>query len=322
MKIYADPHRFTAVSKKVDLELQKTGQLLLFNHCAIDRHQENDHAHIFPSKPLLSSREAGWNNIKLEDCLLPAHSISEQLLAQNAIVMFHHSMKVTLQLGDNLKDEHVEAGDIVIIPAKTRHSACWEESASFTLLFFEPEFIVRAAYEFEHPDRVELLPTFAQPDPVIYQIGLELKSKLASERQVSLMYVDSAASFLAAHLIEHYCRSNYTTKKNTSALSNRDLQQVIDYINTHFHQNLDLRELANLINISYYHFGRLFKRSTGISPYQYLTKCRLERADRLLKNTNLDIAEIAKRTGFSSHGNFCRTFHQYRSVSPKQYRQI
>ena len=314
MKTHAELHRFNSVSEDVAPE-HSTGQLLYFNRCA------NDYAHIFPSKPLLSSSEAGWNNIKLEDHLLPAYSIPEQSLAQNVLVMFHHPLKVRWQLGDDLKNERVEAGDIVIIPAKTRHSACWKESASFTLLFFEPEFITHAAYKFKHPNRVELLPIFAQPDPVIYQIGLELRSHLESKQQVSPMYVDSATLFLASHLIENYCHSKCSLEKNTNVLSDDDLQQVIEYINNHSDRDLALKELADLINISYYHFSRLFKRSTGLSPYQYLIEHRLSRATHLLKNTNLDIGEIAKRTGFTSHSNFCRTFHQYLSLSPKHYRQ-
>lgn len=73
--------------------------------------------------------------------------------------------------------------------------------------------------------------------------------------------------------------------------------------------------------MSRYHFIRLFKQSTGMTPYQYLTQCRLERAQHLLANTDLTIAEIAERVGFATHSHFTKVFRQHFSVTPKVYRQ-
>jgi AraC family transcriptional regulator len=89
----------------------------------------------------------------------------------------------------------------VVVPAKTSHSASWDENASFTVLAIEPKFLARIAHEFINPDRVEILPCFAQPDPVIYEIVSKLNSKLELDEEVDHMYVDSATTFLATHLM-------------------------------------------------------------------------------------------------------------------------
>lgn len=289
----------------------------------VDFSKENASLQIFPSEPLLSSRKAGWNNIQLEYYLLPAHEAPEHLPEQNLVVLLHQPMKKLKRLlGDDFKDEHIQTGDIVVSPANVSHSACWDEEASFTLLFFETDFIARAAYEFIDPDSVEILPYFARPDPVIYEIGLVLKLQLESHRQVSQIYVDSVASFLAYHLLEHYCVGKHTITKNTKALPHKDLRLVVDYINAHLDHNIGLTQLASLVDVSRYHFARLFKQSTGVSPHQYLIERRLERATGLLVSTKLAIAEIAERSGFSSHSHLCLAFRQHLSVSPDKYRQM
>jgi AraC family transcriptional regulator len=278
---------------------------------------------VFASEPLVSSFETGWNSIQIESYLLAANESPEHSPEQNIVAIFHRPLKLLKKrLGEDVKDICVETGDVLVMPASVTHSACWDEECLVTFLYLEPEFFTHSAYEFIKPDRIEVLPHFAQFDPVIYGIGLSLKSKLESDRAVNQMYVDSAAAFLASHLLENYCAHKHNIKKNTSALSRKDLQQVIDYIEAHLDWNLGLTELANLVDMSHYHFSRLFKKSMGVSPHRYLIERRIERVTHLLVSTNLSIAEIAKLTGFSSHSHLCITFRQHLSVTPDLYRQM
>lgn len=111
-----------------------------------------------------------------------------------------------------------------------------------------------------------------------------------------------------------------SSRKNIKALSCEDLQKVINCIDAHLNWDLSLIELARLVDMSPYHFSRLFKKTTGISPYQYLINRRIERVTHLLASTNLCIAEIARLTGFSSHSHLCLMFRKHMSVSPNHYR--
>ena len=73
-------------------------------------------------------------------------------------------------------------------------------------------------------------------------------------------------------------------------LTYAQLRQAIDYIHTHLYQDLSLVQIAKVINISPTYFASLFKRATGFSPHQYVIKQRVERAEMLLKKTDLTIA--------------------------------
>jgi AraC family transcriptional regulator len=289
----------------------------------VDFNRENASLQILPSKPLLSSDKADENSLGLKHYLIPAYELQPISPAQNLVVIFHQPVKnVRRMLGSDVRDEFIHTGDIVINPANISHSACWNEETLFTLLFFEPELIARAAYEFIDPSRIELLPHFAQPDPVIYEIGHSLMSQLQTSRQVSKIYADSVALFLATHLLEHYCVCENNIEENNDILHQKDLRQVVDYVDAHLDQNLSLTDLANLVGRSNYHFARLFKKTLGVSPHQYLIERRTERATRLLVNTNLSMAEIAQFTGFSSHSHFCLTFRKHMSVTPALYRKM
>jgi AraC family transcriptional regulator len=287
----------------------------------VDGNKESNSLQLLPFKPLLSSRSAGWNNIHLANYVLPAYEVPEHLPAQTAIVIHHQSLTVKRNLGGQVQRELIELGEVVVVPAYVSHASSWHEEASFTLLTLEPKFIARTADEFIDPDQVEILPHFAQPDPLIYKIGRQLKSKLESNAQVCQLFVESAASLLAVHLLTHYCGRKHTLGKAPDGLPKTKLRLVIDYINTYLDQNLGLLELAQLVQMSRAHFIRQFKRSVGVAPHQYLIQCRLERAKTLLATTDLNIAEIAQGSGFSSHSHLSRIFHQHLSITPHQYRQ-
>jgi AraC family transcriptional regulator len=93
-------------------------------------------------------------------------------------------------------------------------------------------------------------------------------------------------------------------------LSDHKLLQVIDYINDALDQDIKLADLAQLLGMSQSHFSRLFKRSMGLSPHQYLLHQRVERAKQLLKYTNQSLVEIALACGFDSHSHLSRQFRQ------------
>lgn len=103
-------------------------------------------------------------------------------------------------------------------------------------------------------------------------------------------------------------------------MSDRQLRRVTDYINENLAQDLQLADLSELLEMSQFHFSRLFKQSMAMSPHQYLIQQRLERAKQLLKATNKSVMDIALQCGFSSHSHLGKLFRQHVGVSPKIYR--
>lgn len=97
------------------------------------------------------------------------------------------------------------------------------------------------------------------------------------------------------------------------------LKRIFDYIDSNLNRELCLQDLAELTNLSPHHFARLFKDSTGYSPYQYVVSRRLNYGLHLLSSKSLSIDEIAASTGFASASSFAKAFKRVYRVSPAKY---
>lgn len=98
------------------------------------------------------------------------------------------------------------------------------------------------------------------------------------------------------------------------------LRRVAQYVQDNLHRELRLAELSGLVHMSPYHFARLFKRSTGVSPHRFLVQRRIEQAMALLAAQTLSIAEIARSVGFRTPNHFTTTFRHVTGITPSAYR--
>ena len=273
---------------------------------------------VLPSKPLLLTNN---KNLQFEYHRLSANEVPEHLPLQHTIVIVHDpSKRVHRRMGGKLNVEFPRSGDIVISPANVPHHVYWDTETSFSGLFLNPKCIAEAAHEFINPDRAELLPHFTRPDPLIYGVGQMLKSRLESGLPTSQTYIEQLVSFLAIHLLENYCSIEHKLPENKYSFSSAELKQVLCYFDSHIDRQISLAEISKLLDMSQYHFARLFKQAVGTSPAQYLLTRRLEKTAQLLRSTNLDLGAIARRTGFSSPNHLCTAFKERFLVTPHKYR--
>ena len=107
-----------------------------------------------------------------------------------------------------------------------------------------------------------------------------------------------------------YKQKEYATKFN----------DVLEFIDSHYMEDLELDSIAASIGFSKFHFSRLFKQYTNYTFCNYLTRRRLLAAKALLEQPNLSITEIALQSGFPSISTFNRAFKQQNNCTPSEYR--
>jgi AraC-like DNA-binding protein len=92
------------------------------------------------------------------------------------------------------------------------------------------------------------------------------------------------------------------------------------WLDLHAHEAVDLQRTAAAAGLSPFHFLRVFKRAIGVTPHQYLVRCRLRRAAKALSDRDQPISEIAFECGFTDLSNFVRTFGRAAGASPRDFR--
>lgn len=93
-----------------------------------------------------------------------------------------------------------------------------------------------------------------------------------------------------------------------------------EYIDSHWIENFDLNKLADMVHMSRYHFTRIFKQYTGITPYHYYQDVKIQKLEEKLLDKNLSIAQAFTECGIDYNGSFGKLFKQKTGMSPLQYR--
>lgn len=100
----------------------------------------------------------------------------------------------------------------------------------------------------------------------------------------------------------------------------RRINIVTEYINNHLDEKLDLSKLADLSNLSPFHFHRITKAFLGEPIGAYITRMRVETAARLLRYTDLPVQDIAFSVGYEMPSSLSKIFNQYYDISPIEFR--
>ena len=112
-----------------------------------------------------------------------------------------------------------------------------------------------------------------------------------------------------------------TQAKKINAAHTEAIHKVAEYIDENHWQPLGLEGLAVIAGMSKYHFLRVFKEATGVTPHRYVLLKRIEAAKKILKTTEISVYEVSIRVGFKDECHFSRTFKNITQITPIQYRK-
>ncbi|MFI3237694.1 MAG: AraC family transcriptional regulator [Lachnospiraceae bacterium] len=158
--------------------------------------------------------------------------------------------------------------------------------------------------------------------PVVY--GVKQSSKIKQnmqriyEERGSLVFNEAS---MTGRLYLVLCEFMRTHRVEETPLYSSYVEEATDYIDTHYAFQITIQEVADYVGLSRSHLYRVFEEGLACSPKDYLIKTRMEQAQRLLRNTNLAIATVAKSVGYEDGLNFSKAFKKVYGISPSEYKK-
>jgi len=292
-----------------------------------EKQSSNDLSVLFPQSVLRSSDSIGWQNVRAihfrhtsKEALMPASD--DHCLVVNLGTPFF----AQVYPGKRRFEGQLNLREVAIIPAGASWS-CRTEGAEFPtmlLLYVAPLFVRSAARElnFSHSE-IGLTPEIGFQDKHIGHVAMSLLHELNEANVVGRLYADSLATGLAIQLVRRYS-SLKDIHVGHGGMAPHKLRKAIALIEHHLADEeegrVGLRAVARDVCMSYFHFSRAFKQAMGMTATSYIAERRIERAKKMLEETELPISEIALRSGFSSQSHFTTAFRRLAGATPKAFR--
>jgi AraC family transcriptional regulator len=278
-----------------------------------------------PLEPDVTSDRLGWVGLEALRCRkVPAFDLSPPAITHHRLVLYIRPPEAMDLVYEGVK-RHVPppAGAISVVPACC--PALWRSSGRRDTLhvYLEPGLVARVAAEAFglDPARITVPPLDGLEFPQLRAAMLAVDAERAAGGPGGPLAAESMANVLAVHLLRHLQAPRRPWRGRDGALPRSRLRAVVEYIEEHLDAGPTLEQMAAVARISPFHFARQFKAATGLPPYQYVIRCRVERATQLLQEVgDLSLAEVAAEAGFSDQSQFCQHFKRLVGVTPGRFR--
>lgn len=286
----------------------------------------SDLSALYPEAVLASSKDLGWQDIRVLHVRNEAGDMDLPPLDNHCvIVQLSPSGYVTATINGQAFDNFLSPGDVTIIPAGMSSRWSWADGRPHEMLhvYLEPNFVKKTAETCNlNYDQMAIEPQIAVRDEQLSHMAMSLLCELNAENIVGRLYADSVASAFAIQIIRRYsCLKDVGMTKG--GMAPHKLRRALEYISDKLEQQsgiaLDL--VAQEVGMSRFHFSRVFKESMGLSPINYIVRQRIERAKKLLTETELPIADIALQAGFSGQSHFTTFFRKLVGLTPRDFRR-
>jgi AraC family transcriptional regulator len=184
-------------------------------------------------------------------------------------------------------------------------------------LAIEPDF----ASALTEQEKIDFNRPSKRNDPVITRLAEMLLEEMKQASLAGRVFGESLINALVFHLVSHHQDKKGAFRMMKGKLASVELKRVLEYLHNNLGEDLSLHQLAGLVNLSAFHFSRLFQNTLGLAPHQFVLQLRLERAQRLLRQQHVSLTRIAAELGFSDQAHFSKAFRKATGVSPREYRR-
>ena len=268
-----------------------------------------------PSKPFASSVELGWKTVEADTYAYPASTEEFRIQPQRLLLVLVTSGKYELQRRQGAKSHRDPrgAGSLCVVAPHSEQHLQWRSEADVPMRSLHLALDVDLRLGASVPDEANL------HDPLVsagaWALGRALREGAPA------LYADSVAQTLVTHLAWRNSRLAPAVDTPATPLSRAHLQRVVEYMHSRLAEDVTVDELAAVTGVSKFHFIRMFSATTGLTPYRYLRRMRMQAAAELLRTSTLPVSRIAVLCGYRGPGQFAAAFRDEYGLSPSVYRK-
>jgi AraC family transcriptional regulator len=275
--------------------------------------------------PLLSSASTPWSGFLLE-------RYAAQVVRQDVSWGWHrtHACLVTkgsagfrVHRAGREEDFIAQAGNVLIFPSGFGEARFSYHQSEFevTCVELDPTLVTKFLERIGPAADGALIPQFALEDAHIGALLRSMAAEVAEGCSAGKLYGQSLSLTLAAYLEGRFSADTVLDRKHIERrFSGRQIRRLVEYIRANLSEDLNLFQLANLVDISPRQFFRLFSNTFGSTPHRYLMNEKVARAKELL-GAGLLLVEIAATLGFANQSHFTHVFRKATGMSPGRFRQ-
>jgi len=221
------------------------------------------------------------------------------------------------------------------IKLDTTQSIVIEANQSVTARSKQVEFLyltLAAAFILEHALAMRLVApqsmvkfggNVIDSDPRLNNLAANLATELIDEEPGKEFVMRAVVEQVVVHLLRRHSTTRRSDELELSrvGLVDRRIRRSVELMHAQLDQDLSLKSLAAASHLSPFHFSRLFKKLTGVTPHNYLAAVRATHAQSLLAATDMSITEIGSRVGYLSASHFTKAFRLATGTTPREFRK-
>jgi AraC family transcriptional regulator len=168
---------------------------------------------------------------------------------------------------------------------------------------------------------VELRPSRKFADPRLSAMVAAVHAEMAAGFPSGRLFLDSVEQAMAVALVNGHAVRRRPAQISRGGLGPARLRRIRELVHANMEDELSLDEMAESVGLSTAHFARMFRKSTGETPHQFVLRLRLERAQAMLRAPDARVLDVAVACGFKTQQHFAQVFRDVCRVSPTEYRK-
>ena len=253
---------------------------------------------------------------------------------QDYATHWHSAMEIIMPMENHYDVEinqisyHINPGEFLLIPPGEMHKLIAPDSGRRFILLFDISLITKLKGG-TSIQALLLQPLFITKDGYpkiydeVYRLLLDITDEYFSKNEYAELTIYSLllsffVKFINNRIQDEELFPNVRQSRQKEYI--KKFNDLLDFINLHYSEELNLESMAARMGFSKFHFSRLFKQYTNLAFNDYLNFRRLKAAEELLANPALSIIEVSMRSGYSSISTFNRLFRQMKHCTPSEYR--